>query len=163
MSLTALSFIYTEFSDYGLIRLFLSLTITNLFSLFFSKYVEKQNLSLLKVNKSRKLRNEILELTLNTNELPHILSKIALSIEKEVPNGYCSILLVDDSAKCLITGAAPSLPTFYNDAVNGVVIGEGVGSCGHAAFTKSRTIIDDITTHPNWAAWIELTLSLIHI
>ena len=157
VSLTAILLTYTEFSEYSLIRLFFSLTITNMFSLFFSKYVEKQNASLLDTNKSSKLRNEILELTLKTSDLNHVLSKIALGIEKEVPNAYCSILLVDDSGKHLVIGASPSLPKFYNDIVDGVIIGENVGSCGHAAFTKKRTTISDITTHPNWVEWKGVT------
>jgi diguanylate cyclase (GGDEF)-like protein len=157
VSLTALLLTYTEFSEYSLMRLFFSLTITNMFSLFFSKYVEMQNSSLLDINKSAKRRNDILELTLKEGDLNLILSKIALSIEKEISKTYCSILLVDNSGKHLMLGASPSLPKFYNDAVDGVIIGEGIGSCGHAAFTKKRTTISNITTHPYWAQWSNVT------
>lgn len=53
--------------------------------------------------------------------------------------------------------AAPSLPEFYNQAINGLEIGEGVGSCGAAAYSKKRVIAEDVLTHPNWAAYRELT------
>ena len=157
ISLAALLLTYTEFTEYSLMRLFFALTITNMFSLFFSKYVEKQRALLHGINKRSKRRNDILELTLKSNDLSLILSKIASSIEQDIPNIYCSILLVDDAGERLVTGASPSLPKFYNDAVNGVIIGEGVGSCGHAAFTKKRTTISDITSHPYWIEWSEIT------
>ena len=51
---------------------------------------------------------------------------------------------------------APSLPDFYNDAIDGVEIGPDVGSCGVAAFSGERVIVEDIMTHPNWASYQEL-------
>ena len=62
----------------------------------------------------------------------------------------CSILLIDETGQHLVHGAAPSLPDFYNDAVDGIKIGDRVGSCGTAAFTKKRVIIEDVSTHPFW-------------
>jgi diguanylate cyclase (GGDEF)-like protein len=157
IALVALAFTYTELSDYSLFRVFSSLTLTNMFSLLFSKYVEEQKKNLLSTNKFSSLRNEILELTLSTTELSVILSKIARSIEKELPGSLCSILLVDEFGKKLTMGAAPSLPGFYNSAIDGVLIGKGVGSCGHAAFTKKRTIIENVSTHPYWSEFVNLT------
>ncbi|TXT39828.1 MAG: diguanylate cyclase/phosphodiesterase with PAS/PAC and GAF sensor(s) [Comamonadaceae bacterium] len=50
-------------------------------------------------------------------------------------------------------GVAPSLPDFYNAAIidAGIEIGMGVGSCGTAAFTGERVIVEDISSHPYWA------------
>jgi diguanylate cyclase (GGDEF)-like protein/PAS domain S-box-containing protein len=53
-------------------------------------------------------------------------------------------------------GAASSLPAFYNAAIDGVAIGEGVGSCGTAAFTVKRVIVEDIANHPYWVDYREL-------
>jgi diguanylate cyclase (GGDEF)-like protein/PAS domain S-box-containing protein len=68
----------------------------------------------------------------------------------------CSILLLDTEKNCLLPGAAPSLPDFYNDAIEGLVIGDGVGSCGTAAFRGERVIVENIHTHPYWAPYKEL-------
>ena len=62
----------------------------------------------------------------------------------------CSILLIDETGKHLLHGAAPSLPDFYNVAVDGIKIGDRIGSCGTAAYTKKRVIVGDIPTHPYW-------------
>ena len=45
---------------------------------------------------------------------------------------------------------------FYNEAINGIEIGHGVGSCGTAAYTAKRVIVEDINSHPFWAPWLEI-------
>jgi len=52
-----------------------------------------------------------------------------------------------------LSGAAPSLPDFYTEAINGVEIGMGVGACGTAAFSNERVIVEDIQNHPYWAPY----------
>lgn len=156
LMMLALMFTYHEFSEFNLVRIFFTLILTNLFSLIFSKYLETQNRSLLLSNRSSNLRNEVLELSLNSSELPKILTKIVSAIENEIPNSIGSILLLDESGKHLLHGAAPNLPSFYSDALNGLAIGKGVGSCGNAAFMKKFTIVEDISTHPFWLPWREL-------
>jgi signal transduction histidine kinase/ActR/RegA family two-component response regulator len=51
---------------------------------------------------------------------------------------------------------APKLPDFYNEAIEGILIGDGQGSCGTAAFRGERVIVEDIPTHPHWAAFKDL-------
>jgi len=41
--------------------------------------------------------------------------------------------------------------------MNGIEIGIGVASCGTAAFTGQRVIVEDIQTHPYWAAYKDIT------
>jgi len=96
-------------------------------------------------------RTRVLELLAEGAPLSTILTAIVGQLEAENPDLLCSILLLDDEGKRLATGAAPSLPDFYNAAINGLPIGPGVGSCGNAAFTGQRTIVEDIQTHPYWA------------
>lgn len=105
-----------------------------------------------------KCRSHVLELIASTAPLPNILEAIVLGVEQQNPGMLCSILLLDDAGKHLISGTAPSLPDFYNEAVNGVEIGLGVGSCGTAAFTNERVIVEDIYTHPYWAPYTELAI-----
>ena len=68
----------------------------------------------------------------------------------------CSVLLYNTLNKTLHTAAAPSLPEFYCQAIEGFTIGEGVGSCGTAAATKKVTIVEDIQSHPYWAPLTDL-------
>jgi PAS domain S-box-containing protein len=83
--------------------------------------------------------------------LPQILEDIALSTESISPFLKCSILLLSPDGRHLRMGVAPSLPDFYNEAIEGLGIGPGVGSCGTAAFTGKRVLVNDIATHPYWA------------
>ncbi|MFM2589094.1 diguanylate cyclase [Vibrio sp. TBV020] len=68
-----------------------------------------------------------------------------------------SILRLDANTKKLYLESAPSLPEFYNDAIEGVDIGPEIGSCGAAAYLKQIVVVDDINTHPNWAPFTSLT------
>ncbi|SFD22929.1 PAS/PAC sensor signal transduction histidine kinase [Chitinophaga sp. CF118] len=68
-----------------------------------------------------------------------------------------SILLTDKENKTLLHGAAPSLPDYYNAAVNGIPVAYGEGSCGTAAFLKEQVIVDDIATNPLWKKYTALT------
>lgn len=83
--------------------------------------------------------------------LEFILNEIIKSVESKNPNMICSILLLDETKQRLLKGAAPSLPDYYNDAIEGMQIGEKIGSCGAAAYLKQRVIVEDINTHENWA------------
>ena len=91
------------------------------------------------------------------NNLQNTLDKIVLLAEKRTSEIKCSILLLDDSKSHLLNGSAPSLPKFYNEAIHGIKIGEKIGSCGSAAFTKKRVIVENINTHENWQAYLSLT------
>jgi diguanylate cyclase (GGDEF)-like protein/PAS domain S-box-containing protein len=110
-----------------------------------------------KSEQREQIRNHVLELLARGAPLSEILDAIVRGVEKENPAMLCSILLLDNEGRRLLTGTAPSLPEFYNDAINGIEIGLGVGSCGTAAFTGQRVIVEDIQTHPYWAAYKEIT------
>jgi GAF domain-containing protein len=67
-----------------------------------------------------------------------------------------SVLLVSEDGKHLVEGAAPSLPSAYNAAINGVEIGLAVGSCGTAAFYGEPVFVSDIHTDPLWIDFRDL-------
>ena len=106
------------------------------------------------------LRNHIhdsmLEMVAKNTTLSDILNTIVKNMQFEEPTSFCSILLLDNEEKHLLMGAAPSLPDFYNEAINGLEIGEGVGSCGTAAYLKTRVIVEDIMSHKYWKPYKEL-------
>ncbi len=105
-----------------------------------------------------RFRSHILELLTEYSTLPTVLEAIVLGVEQLNPQMLCSISLLDDTGKYLVKGIAPSLPEFYNAAIDGIEIGPTAGSCGTAAFTRQRVIVSDITIHPYWEKYKEITL-----
>ncbi len=101
----------------------------------------------------------MLEMVAKGVPISDILNAIVQTIESEDPTALCSILLLDKEGKHLLTGAAPSLPVFYNNAINGVEIGMGVGSCGTAAYLGKRVIVEDIMNHEYWQPYASLAQS----
>ena len=85
-----------------------------------------------------------------------ILEEIANRLEKTHPELMASILLRDVHSGRLYTAAAPSLPAFFNAAVDGLEPKVGHGSCGTSAATGEKVIIEDIRSHPYWAAYVDL-------
>jgi diguanylate cyclase (GGDEF)-like protein/PAS domain S-box-containing protein len=102
--------------------------------------------------------SRVLELLAHGAPIGDILQAIVKSVEQERPDMLCSILLIDNEERYLLTGAAPSLPDYYNEALNRLEIGIGYGSCGTAAFTGQRVIVEDIRSHPYWAAHKEVAI-----
>ncbi|WP_199271643.1 EAL domain-containing protein [Paraglaciecola sp. L3A3] len=147
---------YEQFDSFTLPRIIAAFVVTNIFSLIFSMFMQNKNRQLLEKDKINQLRNNILESIASSSKLPKVLQAVAHAIENEFPDAICSILLLDKSGKHLILGAAPSLPDFYNKALDGLAIGRGVSSSGAAAFTGKRVVVADITTHPNWTPWKEI-------
>lgn len=116
-----------------------------------------EDISLRKLAERReKMRQHILEKVARGGSLKEIMSQVIESAESIYPRSMCSILLMDDEGKHLLSGAAPSLPSFFNEAINGVEIGMRVGSCGTAAFTGKRTVVENIASHPYWENFKEL-------
>lgn len=97
-----------------------------------------------------KVRSVMLEMVAKSSALSDILNVIVLQIQKESPQSICSVLLFDKEEGCLRLGAAPSLPDFYNQLIDGVKVGMNVGSCGTAAYLNQRVIVENIAEHPYW-------------
>lgn len=111
-----------------------------------------------RVEVEMKLRryNNILELIAKGGKLNEVLEAVVIDAEKILKGGICSILLLDKTGKYLTNGIAPSLPSFYIDAIDGLEIGIGVGSCGEAAVTGKNVIASNIMEHPNWISFREI-------
>ncbi|ATX78930.1 PAS domain S-box-containing protein [Mariprofundus aestuarium] len=100
----------------------------------------------------------ILEMIASDRNLPHILEEIVRVHEKRHPEMKASILLLKEGR--LYKGAAPNLPDEYNRALEGIEIGPMVGSCGTAAYSRKRVIVEDISTDERWSPYKELALLL---
>lgn len=101
----------------------------------------------------------ILSMLLNGAPLAEILHALVLKIEDQRLGTHASVLLLSEDGKKLLTGAAPHLPDSYNQAIHGVEIGPEVGSCGTAAYTGERVIVEDIEHHPYWALYQSFALA----
>ncbi len=82
------------------------------------------------------------------------LARLAEAISQR--GALASIMLVSEDRRRLVHGAAPSLPTPFNEAVSGLQIAEGSGSCGTAAHRRRTVIIRDIEQDPMWEHHREL-------
>ncbi|MCI0386978.1 GAF domain-containing protein [Streptomyces sp. CNQ085] len=87
-----------------------------------------------------------------------VLRAMTAAIEELDPGVLVSVLLADADGRHLRHGAAPSLPDFYNRAIDGIAVGEGVGSCGTAAHRRETVVAADIATHPYWEDFREPAL-----
>lgn len=98
-----------------------------------------------------------MDLIVANQPLQVILKDIAQRLETISPDMLVSILLLDKLSGRLKHGEAPSLPSDYNAAIDQLMIGEGVGSCGTSAWRGEPVIVSDIDHHPFWQSYLELT------
>ena len=110
-----------------------------------------------KLELSERGRRTVLDCIAHGTPLPETLRRLIIVIEGLLPGMKCSVLLLDPASQQLHLGAAPSLPDFYNAAVEGLQAGPTVGSCGAAAYFKKRFVVSDLGSHPNWTAFRKLT------
>jgi PAS domain S-box-containing protein len=102
-------------------------------------------------------QREVLELIAAGAPLGKQLEQIVLLIEAQAPGMLCSILLLDEQSR-LRTGAAPSLPEAFVNAINGAEIGPCEGSCGAAAYRGEVVIVEDIASHEYWKNYKQFAL-----
>ena len=104
----------------------------------------------------RETRIAMLDGLVSDRPLSLILEEIASRLEGIHPELMVTILLCDKQNGRLHTAAAPSLPDFYNAAMNGLEPGAGRGACGSSAASGEAVIIEDIRTYPAWPSYAEL-------
>jgi signal transduction histidine kinase len=92
--------------------------------------------------------------------LTRMLEALVTLIEHQSPSMRCSILLIDTDGVTLRHGAAPRLSKHYCQAIDGLRIGPGVGSCGTAAFHRRTTVVSDIATDDLWKDFRALALPI---
>ena len=101
----------------------------------------------------------LLEMIARGDSCALVLDALCRLFEEVASGSLCSILLLDPKANRLRHGAAPSLPAPYTEAIDGIVIGPSVGSCGTAAYRAEPVIVSDIATDPLWADFRDLALA----
>ena len=110
----------------------------------------------LKVNQILALENSILAALARGASTESILLEVINELESVSGDLLGSVLSLDQSTQRLHVVAAPNLPEVYNHAIDGITIGDGVGSCGTAAFRGTPVVVEDIRSHPFWEAFREV-------
>ena len=91
--------------------------------------------------------------------LSEVLESLLLAIEGQAQHAMrTSVLFLSETGKTLLHGAAPSLPAAYNAAIDGISVGEGIGSCGTVASRGTPVYATDIATDPLWVDFRDLAL-----
>jgi signal transduction histidine kinase len=100
----------------------------------------------------------LLEMIARGESRAMILDALCRLVEELAAGSSSSILLLDANAGCLRHGAAPSLPVPYVQAIDGIMIGPSVASCGTAAYRGEPVAVLDIAADPLWTDFRELAL-----
>lgn len=103
-------------------------------------------------------QSQVLEMVAMGFPLNVSLNALLRFLEEDIPEMFCSVLLLDSDGVHLRHCAAPRLPQAYIDAINGASIGPSAGSCGTAAFRGERVIVADIERDPLWENYRHLIL-----
>ena len=104
------------------------------------------------------LQNTILELIAKGADLEATIDRLCLEIEASNPHLICSVLTINrDGLLHLLS--APNLTQDYCAALEGLMIGPDVGSCGSAAYWRKPIIVTDIASDPRWERYRDRALA----
>jgi PAS domain S-box-containing protein len=84
--------------------------------------------------------------------LPVVLDALCRLVEDTASSCHCSILLIDPGSGRFRLGAAPGLPSSYNDILDGRIVDCDAGPSGMAASIKTQVIVPDVARDPRWEA-----------
>ena len=103
-------------------------------------------------------QSRVAEAIASGQQLSSVLQNITRFVEQLIPDSICAILEVSEDGKELVHMAGDR----YSERIKSlrVPIGENVGSCGHAAWSRQLTVASDTSTDPRWAAYRNLAKEL---
>jgi diguanylate cyclase (GGDEF)-like protein/PAS domain S-box-containing protein len=98
------------------------------------------------------LNNQVLEQLGQNASLPEVLNTMLRIIDDYRPGVLGSVSLVADNGRELVGCAAPNLPEAWLRATARLLIEDRSGSGATAVHRGETVIVEDIATHPYWAA-----------
>lgn len=101
-------------------------------------------------------QQRVLELVARNASLKETLSEIARLAEEAFPDMSASILYFDPDNQVLRAGGYGRLPNSFSEAVEGMVPGPNMGSCGTCAYTREPIISIDVFEDPLWSEFVGL-------
>lgn len=105
------------------------------------------------------IRNAALAAMLRGERLENALELIVLSVEREVPDLKCAIMLPDETGGGLRLGAAPGLSEEVRQALNGIAIAENSGVSGTAAYRRGEAFIENVFADPAGEPFLDFARS----
>jgi two-component system CheB/CheR fusion protein len=113
-------------------------------SVYFKDVTEIKNLRTME-----RLEREVLEMNAKPDSVLEETLDFYLREVQEIHKGMiCSVLRLKGNR--LYNWAGPDLSPEYKKIIEGLEIGEGVGSCGTSSFRKEKVIVVDIANDPLW-------------
>ncbi len=104
-------------------------------------------------------QSQILEKVAAETDATEVFNHLCLLLEQQLPDAYCSVLILNSETQQLDGGAAPTLPPDYAKGVDGLLVGECAGSCGTAVYRGEPVFVNDIASDPLWAPFRDFALS----
>lgn len=101
-----------------------------------------------------------LEMIVGGDPVEKVLTYLARVVEAVAPDECIAAVLLVDEEGTLQTAAAPSLPDYYNEAVNGLRPSKDLGTCGVCAATGKVVVTPDIAADGKWSSISHLPLGL---
>lgn len=107
----------------------------------------------------RSLQQLIMTALADEQPIATIADQLCRRVEELAPDVVSSLLHVDSEGVIHPLGG-PSLPVAYSQALEGIVIGPDIGSCGTAAYLGEPVLAIDIETDPRWLPYNALPLAV---
>jgi PAS domain S-box-containing protein len=104
----------------------------------------------------------LLEMVASGSSLKHVLTSLCRFVEYTAADCKCGIYLIDWNGPTFHTGAAPSLPATFNEALEGLSVTASAGPCGLAALTTSQVIAEDLESDLHWQESLIRPVALAH-
>jgi PAS domain S-box-containing protein len=104
----------------------------------------------------------LLEMVAAGGPLKDVLTALCRFVEDTAADCKCGIYLIDWSGPTFHTGAAPSMPATFNDALEGLTVDATAGPCALAALTRSQVIVEDLEWNLHWQQSLIRPLALGH-
>jgi len=104
------------------------------------------------------LQTRVLGKVTEDRPMSEVLGELVAVLEERQVGTIGSILLHDPVKGCLHHAAGSHLPDAFRQGIEGLAVGDGVGSCGTAASRGKSVIVEDIASDPLWADYRDLAL-----
>jgi PAS domain S-box-containing protein len=104
----------------------------------------------------------LLEMVAAGGPLKDVLAALCRFVEDTSADCKCGVYLIDWSGPKFHTGAAPSMPATFNDALEGLTVEPTAGPCGLAALTGSQVIAENLESDSHWQQSMIRPLALGH-
>ena len=87
-------------------------------------------------------QSQILEKVAAETDATEVFNLLCLLLEKQLPDAYCSVLILNPETQQLGGGAAPTMPLDYVKGVDGLLVGECAGSCGTGGLQRGSRLCE---------------------